>query len=53
MRFERFAATFAVPSCGRVRVADLTDAVLYKATAEPYYPLALLLWREKFRQLFR
>ena len=33
-------------------LVDLTSAVLYKPDVQPYYPLALLLWRKKIRQLF-
>ena len=42
-------ATLAVPFFGQNDADDLTFAILYKYVARSYYPLALLLWREKIR----
>jgi hypothetical protein len=46
-------AAFTVLIFPRRRADDLTSAVLYKPGAQTYYPIALLLWREKLRKLFR
>jgi len=46
-------ATFAVPFFRQNDADDLTFAILYKHVSRSYYPLALLLWREKIRQLLR
>jgi hypothetical protein len=46
-------ATLAVPFFPRDKADDLTFAILYKYAARSYYPLALLLWREKIRQPLR
>lgn len=46
-------ATLAVPFFRQNDADDLTFAILYKYVGRSYYPLALLLWREKIRQLLR
>ena len=44
-RIERLTATCVVLFQLRDGVADLTTAILYNPAAEPYYPIARLLWR--------
>lgn len=46
-------ASATVPECEQNRTHDLTSAILYSQLAQPYYPLALLLWREKIKQLLK
>jgi len=46
-------ATLPVPFFPHDAIDDLTFAILYKHAVQSYYPLALLLWREKIRQLLR
>jgi hypothetical protein len=45
LRIERLSATCGVLFQPRDDVADLTTAILYNPAAEPYYPIARLLWR--------
>jgi hypothetical protein len=43
-----------VPCFTKHRVVDLIFAILVNPIAEPYYPVALLLWRsKKIEQRFR
>ena len=46
-------ATLAVPFFSRNDDDDLTFGILYKHPPRSYYPVALLLWREKIKQLLR
>jgi hypothetical protein len=43
----RFVATSNVLFAPQKFVNDLTTAILYRAVTETYYPIALMLWREK------